>query len=312
MKPVIAKKTHYTFMYMRDDGAVRTLRIRGFVLRFCIIMLCLLPIAGGAGIAVGTHYRYKAWQLADEARTAERELAVARLKLEQLSNVETIATTLGTVPPKTLNNELSAEGADSGKAPAAQSAPSDILAILNRPAGTPGPVGASNATVAAGRDAGALPAHNATLNAGAATSPATIPVSPAGGNATVRVDAPAIVEQPQTPLISDAKSPVRIINFLAQSPGRQRLRVRYDLISQDQQQVAGQVRYRLILRNGTRQDMEITSGESARFFSISRMKQMDGTARLPQGFDITQIHAVEVLITKEDGSAFHEEYPSGE
>ena len=102
MKPVIAKKTHYTFMYMRDDGAVRTLRIRGFVLRFCIIMLCLLPIAGGAGIAVGTHYRYKAWQLADEARTAERELAVAG----QMA----VGMRLGDVPQLAAGHERLVEG----------------------------------------------------------------------------------------------------------------------------------------------------------------------------------------------------------
>ena len=310
MKPVIAKKTHYTVMFMRDDGAVRSLRVRGGFLRFCILLLVLLPVAGAAGIYVGAHYRYRTWTLADDVRAAERELADARLKLEQLSNVETIASTMGSAPPQTLNTDLTAGSSSgdpktpgTGTAPAVQGQPSDILALLQH---------GNNATQPAGRPTSGATGHNATL--GAPLQNATLAEShtagpPPNGNSSLETAEQSTPEAPKLPLISDSKSPVRVMNFLAQVNGRQRLRVRYDLVSQDQQQVAGQVHYRLILRNGTRQELEISSGESARFFAISRMKQRDGTARLPQGFDPSQILAVDVLVNLDDGTAFHEEHP---
>ncbi len=317
MKPVITKKTHYTVMLMRDDGAARSFRIRGGVLRFCILFFCLLLIAGGTGIAVGVHYRYKAWTLTDEARASKQALDMARVRLEELSGVETIASSMAESRPKTLNTELTAQDTPTGVRPTAQAPSSDILTLLQHGEGA-GPHNATttparnatataarnaterNATTAVGRNATSLVTHNAGAFEAGNTQIGSASISPQAAHASA---------EPTLPQISSPQSPVRILNFLAQNPGSRRLRVRFDLISQNQQPVSGQVRYRIALRNGTMQDLDFSNGESARFFAISRMKQMDGTARLPQGVEMPEIKSVDVQIRLEDGTIFHDVYP---
>ncbi len=310
MKPVISQKTHYTMLLMRDNGAAGSYRVRSGVLRFCVILFCLLPVAGGAGVAVGVHYRHKAWVLSNELRTAEHELAEVRVRLEQLSNVETIASSVNGSPPKPLNADLTAEGRGDAARPAP--APSaDILTLLRAR-------NASSETSAEPTIATA-PATQ-TAQAGQNAPPAPAPADAAGNERPPAEPAPLLVaenpaespREPEPPLLTDPQCPVRIINFLAQPASGKRLRIRYDLIAQEQQQAAGQAAYVLVLRNGTRRNLDAFNDDNARFFSISRMKQMDGTARLPQGLEPDQIQAVDVRITLDEGGIFHQEYPLNE
>lgn len=331
---------------MRDDGAVRSLRLRGGLMRLFILFFCIfLPAAGAAGIYVGLHYRYKTWTLSQEVRDTERQLADARIRLEQLGSVETIATTLGTpgfatFPPVTLNNELGTRNATSIPKPVAQAPSSDILTLLQN--GEADEAAARhNATKEEGRSGGAsanataaAPEHNATLAVAAGPAPqgnATHPTGTIAGvapsrNATVasgarnatRVAAPyedghalsdAAAQSASTPklaMVTDPQSPVRIANFQMQAAANNRLRLRFELVSPEQQRISGQIHYQLQLRNGTRQDLEAVEG--ARYFSISWKRQMEGAARLPDGIEAADIQAVGVRIVMENGSAFHAKY----
>jgi hypothetical protein len=347
VKPVIIKKSYYTITFMRDDGAVRSLRLRGGLMRFFIFFFCVfLPAAGAAGVYVGLHYRYKTWTLSQEVRDTERQLADARIRLEQLGSVETIATTLGTpggfatFPPVTLNNELGTRNATAGSKPVAQAPSSDILTLLQN--GEADEAAARhNATkeegragVASANATAAAPEHNATLTVAAGPTPQGNPTHPTGTiagvapsrNATVasgtrnatRVIAPyedghvqsdaaaPTTSTPKLTLVTDPQSPVRIANFQMQASAGNRLRLRFELVSPEQQRISGQIYYQLQLRNGTRQDLDAVEG--ARYFSISWKRQMEGAARLPDGIEVADIQAVGVRIVMENGSAFHAKY----
>ncbi len=332
---------------MRDDGAVRSLRLRGGLMRFFIFFLCVfLPAAGAAGIYVGLHYRYKTWTLSQEVRDTERQLAEARIRLEQLGSVETIATTLGSpsgftsFPPVTLNNELGTRNASSNPKPVAQAPSSDILTLLqngeaeeaaarhnatkeegrlggtsaNATAAAPehnatlavaaGPAPQGNATHPTGTIAGAAPSRNATAASGGRN--ATRVIAPyEDGHALSDAAAPS-ASTPKLAMVTDPQSPVRIANFQMQAAPNNRLRLRFELVSPEQQRISGQIHYQLQLRNGTRQDLDAVEG--ARYFSISWKRQMEGAARLPEGVDVADIQAVGVRIVMENGSAFHAKY----
>jgi len=103
------------------------------------------------------------------------------------------------------------------------------------------------------------------------------------------------------------QSPVRIDNFQAKPAGRD-LRLRYDLISPDQRQLSGRAKYKVLTANGAWQDLDVQSDDDSRF-TISRMKVMQGSARLPQGLTPQMIRAVRVILETKDHSSYSAEYP---
>ncbi len=277
MKQVIKKQTHYNVLVMRDDGAARTFRIHRGLLRFSIFFLVLLLLAGGGIIAAGLHFGKHYLTLRAEFSQQEKELSEMRLQLERLVNLETL---------------LSASTTEA--APLAKHEEIGASAPQNR---------SQNATTGGG-NGHVLSSSNAT-NGGNGAAPA--PLASLVQTEEIPESYIKDLDTSQLPLISSNKSPVRINNFSGRPVGQQRIRIRYDLATsgQDAKMVGGLARHFALFLDGGKAELPLQDNGETRF-AITRMKPMEATARLPQGYDAKDIRQIDVMIETEDGSRYHE------
>jgi hypothetical protein len=291
MKPVIKKQTYYSLLLMRDDGGVRSIRMKNTTLRFLVILFFLFIFTGGAGIGLGVHYWKRYAEFIPEYREKERALAEALPELIRLQSIEAVLLeqSNGTLS-MTMNTELGVETPDS------------VLLTAQ-----------ANGNASRGNNATAETAANATVaDIQADSRNATAPLS----NATAQTDTVAsqTAAEPGVPAISGENSPVRVNEFSAQATSQQSLRIRYDLsvsrfaeTGQDNGPISGSAKYIVVFSNGTRLDLPQNNPSNARF-AISRMKPMMATSRLPQGYSTADIQQVDVFIEVNGDGVYAERF----
>jgi hypothetical protein len=286
MKPVIKKQTYYSVVLMRDDGNVRSFRIKNTALRVLVILCLFFFVAGGTGLWAGIHYWKRYNEFLPEYKERERILAESYQELAYLRNLKAVVTAQNPNGfPLTMNNEL---GVD---------APSGVASTM--------PLTNQNGTLTQSANATLAGSAEVTVAVGESIPPATeaTPEHPATQEA-----------QAHLPRTTDAGSPVRINGFTAQPSGQQSLRVRYTLSvaqymesGQDSDTVSGLARYVAIFNDGTRVDLDPQVQGNSRF-SISRMKQMSIIARLPQGYTTEDVKDLDIFIELVDGPTFQDTY----
>jgi hypothetical protein len=285
MKPVIKKQTHYNILFMTDDGDAKTYRLRAGFLRFLILFPLVLVLLGGAVIAAGVHYGKSYLDLRSGYAKQEKEISEMRLQLERLTNLETL---------------LSASSG-SGAMPLAKHEEVGLSAAAR----------ASNAT-AASADESSGNATSQALPLEEGPPPATDDASvPPGENSTIADSAAAPVPASASstlPLLSSEESPVHITNFSGRPIGQQRVRIRYELSAANNDEgkmLSGLARHFAIFNNGDRAELPSQDNAEIRF-AITRMKPMEATARLPQGYETKDIKQIDVVIVVEDVGSYHD------
>ncbi len=288
MKPVIKKQSHYNLLIMRDDDTqARTYRVHGRWLRLFFYLLLVLMLGGAAGISGGVHYWKKYRMLSARFDNQEREVSDMRLQLERLVTLETVIS------------------ASNGTIPQARHAEIGVMPVSNATA----PGISANATAAASQS---VLAGEKTRNATLLTVNATIGAADktmSAGNATRTENRAASLPQ-----ISGGQSPLRIAGFSCRATGQQRLRISYELsteFNEEQRMISGMVKYFAVFASGARLELSAYESDGSRF-SITRMKLMQSSARLPQGYMAGEVRKVDVQIELSDGSKFEERFDVNE
>lgn len=293
MKPVIKKQTHYNLLLMKDDSPARTLRLHGKTLRFLIILFLILIVGGAGGIAGGIYYWQKYRLLSSKHGAMDREVAEMRLQLERLSNLECLIAASNGTMPQTRNEEV-------GASPARLlNATDSAVNATTRASGNA--TGAGNATLAASTAQDAMGAANATSQT---------PLTQANATRAGASEGAAAPDGASLPLES-GDSPVRIAAFHARPGGQQRVRLSYELATtnpEEMRTISGSAKYVAVLANGTRLDLPLQDIDGTRF-SIVRMKPMQSSARLPQGYSPEDIDHIEVFVDITDGKLYHQTFP---
>ena len=298
MKAVIKKQTHYSLLLMRDDGEVRSFRMKNTTLRFLGILLMSFLMTGAGGVWVGYHYWKRYSDFIPEYREQERALADLSAELQQLRNIRAVvmAQNNGAVPVA-MNTEVG----------------------LNAPDATAAAVNGGSLVNGTSRNGDAGTGSLAPAVSGSANTAAGLPENLGGAvNATSTGETAASGEPASAgtvPSLSEDTSPVRVNEFSAQATSQQTLRIRYDLsvsqladTGQEGGPVVGSAKYVALFTNGTRMDLAQQSPVNSRF-AISRMKPMMASSRLPQGYSTAEITSVDVVIELAGGAVYRETYP---
>lgn len=67
------------------------------------------------------------------------------------------------------------------------------------------------------------------------------------------------------------------------------------------------MRYVAVFSNGEKLDLPLQDIDGTRF-AIARMKPMQSSARLPQGYQTENIEKIEVFIEVSDGTVYHDSF----
>ena len=306
MKPVIKKQTYYSLLLMRDDGGVRSVRMKNTTLRFLLVLFFLFIFVGGAGIGMGFHYWKRYAEFIPEYREKERILAEALPELIRLQGVEAVllAQNNGSMP-MAMNTEVGVDTPDSV-----------LLTAQANGNGSHNNGARDNGTAATTTAAADAVTGNSTITGLAADSQNATAVFSGDAAAQVEIFTAQTDAGPDAPAsISGENSPVRVNEFSAQATSQHTLRIRYDLsvsrfaeTGQDNGPISGSAKYVAVFSNGTRLDLAQNNPSNARF-AISRMKPMMATSRLPQGYTTGDIQRVDVLIEVNGDGVYTERFP---
>jgi hypothetical protein len=74
--------------------------------------------------------------------------------------------------------------------------------------------------------------------------------------------------------------------------------------------ITGSVRYFVVFADGTRVEPSLASAGDSRF-SIARMRLMQNSLQLPQGYRAADVENIDVLIELSDGKRFEERFETG-
>lgn len=321
MKPVIKKQTHYSLLLMRDDTHARTLRVSNTKLRFFLTSFFLLIAFGAAGTAGGIHYWKKYRALQERYETQEKDVSEMRLHLERLKNFESLLAASGGTVPQARNEEVgvstppvwtqvAANG--SGNRSAQESAPASTTS--SERANTPATNGAAS-TSPRDANAGSTPESTASTPSTGAAAATTTPAA-SGTNATAPAGNSAVGTAETGRAgnaflpIDSSESPLRISNFNSRVTGQQRIRVSYGLSTANEdgnKVIAGKVAYSAIMKDGKIVELTSLDSSGARF-SITRMKLMQTTVRIPQGYKSDDLKTLEIVVQLNDGARFEESF----
>jgi len=259
-------------------------------LRFFAWFFLLLVAGGAVGIAGGVHYWQKYRTIVARYDVQEREVSEMKLQLERLVTLETLLS------------------ASNGAVPQARHAEVGVSET---------PVPAHDATAGATSPDGTLAADNAaasgSLATDAGTDNATTPASDAAQQAADSVtasDTPTQAREPSHPQISDPESPLRVTGFSGRATGQQRLNIRHELVTEgntDQRMITGNIRYFVVFADGTRVEPSVSNITESRF-SIARMKLVQNSLQLPQGYRASDVEKIDVLLELSDGKKFEERF----
>lgn len=305
--PVIKKQTHYNLLLMRDDSEARTFRLHGNLLRFFLIFLFCLMLAGSIGIAGGIYYFGKYRILNAKHNEQERELAETRLQLERLANFESLLAARNGTMLQAKNEEVGASPAPGGRQHNATGR-NATLALSDTAPGADNAMADGNATGASLWAAGDVRQSNATAAGATGAGQSNATAANADADATASADVSA---QSKAKSLSDPDCPVRTDGFTARAGGAQRLHISYELSTtnpEEQRTVSGIVRHYATFTNGTRLELPLQDIDGTRF-SILRMKPIQSSVRLPSGYSTGSIESIDLFIDIAGGGTFHQAYP---
>lgn len=341
MEPVIKKSPYHHVLLMRDDKEVVSFKVHSKVLWYSLACSIVLVTLG----LTGTIYGVKTWQknhsLRAKYETTSSELVEARLQLEQLSNLQTLIATSDSPAPVFKFNEIQmplqreGDGGTDGEAGKEGEVPSSAE-TKGTEANTPtSPEGKAQGTAgqrAEGQDFSAEQAITEQNSVNGANSSNGLNGTPASSNdgevgnstaAPTQANAEKAPETEQTKTtgqaesvkssqalsIADESSPVRINNMSSKATARNRIQLSFDLVTNKQDAfVRGETTYRIELQDGALHDIKPNFLDDSRF-AISRMKNFDLTANLPQGIKGAQIKNILISVTLDSGETFSSSYP---
>ena len=109
MKPRIKKQTYYSVLLMRDDGDVRSFRMKNTTLRFLVSLFLVFLVMGAGGIGVGIHYWKRFSEFMPEFREKDRALAETNNEVQDLRNFKAVVMAQSNCTiPMTMNTEVGA------------------------------------------------------------------------------------------------------------------------------------------------------------------------------------------------------------
>lgn len=310
--PQIEKQTHYNIIVMTDDGSAKTYRLRKSLVRFFIFLPFLLVLLSGGVIVGGMYFGKQYLNLQAEQEKQDMAMSELRLRLERLTNIEELLSAGPGLHPTQKTETMAA----APTMPPIQSAqppqPSPTQAntrqssqpepVTSRPAAEPVTPPAREVAEAPDEDyQTSLPVQDIdrpTRKIPPLASPSKL--AQTGGNST-RLNFSSM------PLLSSNKSPLRVGDFHARTLGQQRVRIRYELAASKPSSriVSGQVRHFAVFTNGGRAELPLPDNGETRF-SITRLKPMEATTRLPQGYDTKDIKQIDVVIITDELGTFHD------
>jgi len=305
MKSVIKKPTHYSLLLMRDDTEVRNYRVHSRTLRFFVWSFLLLLAGGVAGVYGGYHFWEKSRTLASRYDAQDREVSEMKLQLERLIALETVLAASNGAIPQARHTEIGAGQSYAAARNGTQAPPDDTPAASA--------AAAQGSDVAASGTAGSEASGSGTPGAG--TDSATTVALDATKQAAQAGDAPAPdgvaqAREPAYPQISSAESPLRVNALNVRVTGQQRLGIRHELVTEgniEQRMISGSVRYFVIFADGSRVETSVSNTAESRF-SIARMRTMQNTLVLPQGYRAADVEEFDILIELSDGKRFEERF----
>ncbi len=320
MKPVIKKQTHYSLMLMRDDGDVRSCRIRNTTVRFFIIIFTIILLVGSAGIGIGVHYWKRYAAFLPELTAARQELAETRTELAELRNLQAVvrARNGGRVPLLAQNTEVGVAAPESSARTAGMNGRSGSENAAASPAGDDSatPVAENTSDLPQTQPPnGDTPAGTDAANADEPQSPP--PTGPTGQNGASGTNGQDAAGADAGHLaISNEASPVRVSALSMRASGQQSVTLRYELsvspeimdTPEGRQPVVGRASYKAIMADGKEVALQLQSQSNA-FFSILRMKPMTASVRLPDAYTADNIAQIAVVIAVNGGNTFQENYP---
>jgi hypothetical protein len=84
-------KGKYNVLLIRDDGATRSIRIGGGIMRFLLCILLLLPVAAGGGLWIGWQSLQKLQEWEQQEETLQREITDLHAQLERMYHIHRLA-----------------------------------------------------------------------------------------------------------------------------------------------------------------------------------------------------------------------------
>jgi Predicted membrane protein len=289
----IEKNKYYNIIFMGDDGRARTYRLRRGLLRFLIYFPLLILLLSGGAIAGGVYFSKYHFDLVAEKNKQDKEISEMRLQLERLTNLEKLLSARpGTAPlakyeeigvtpssdqPQEETSEPEAPVAEA-EAPAQETADPDPEPIAGEEEEAPVQDHISFAELAPQADQ---------------TPPAEV--------------APEL-DFASMGNLSGNKSPLRVAGFSARPLGQQRVRIRYEITSTNRpgiKSISGLARHFAVFTDGQKAELPLPDNGENRF-SLTRLRPMEATARLPQGFDTKDIKKIDVVIITDEYGTFHD------
>ena len=292
----LEKNKYYNIIFMGDDGRARTYRLRRGVLRLLIYFPLLILLLSGGVIAGGVYFSKYHFNLMAEKSKQDREISEMRLQLERLTNLEKLlsarpgAATLAKyeevgVPPSA---DQPQEEASEPVAPVAEAeVPAQVTAD---PDPDPEPTDEMQEEP---------PAQDRFISL-AELAPPVDSIPPA--EAAPKLDFASMNS------LSGDKSPLRLAGFSARPLGQQRVRIRYEITSSNRpgiKSISGLARHFAVFADGQKAELPLPDNGENRF-SLTRLRPMEATARLPQGLDTKDIKKIDVVIITDEYGTFHD------
>lgn len=298
--PKIEKSTHYNVIMMSDDGEAKTYRMRRGTIRFLLFFPFLMLLLGGGVIAGGVYFSKDYFKLKTELAQQDGELNQMRTRLQKLKHYEALLTASSGASPVAKHEEI-------GVAPSrGQSSPSAPESSETEPPGN------ANSTAEASASDAAAPEPTAPNGQEEEAAPES--AAPVAEAAQTQTTAPAEalpdLDFNSMDKLSGNKSPLRVSDFTARTLGQQRVRIRYDLTSAGKpgvKTISGLARHFAVFADGKRAELPLPDNGETRF-SLTRLRPMEATARLPQGFDTKDIKKIDVVIVTDEYGVFHDLY----
>lgn len=289
----IEKNTHYNVILMGDDGRARTYRLRRGTVRFLVYFPFLMMLVAGGIIAGAVYFSKYYFDLVAEREEQDRQISEIRLKLQRLEPFEKLLSTAPGAAPLAKHEEI-------GLTPPKELAPPVSEQPPQAPEETAPEQVPDSAATGEFQDQGEA-AGEEQAGESAETS------EPQQNAAQVSLPLPELDFSTMGKL-SGNKSPLRVAAFTARTLGQQRVRIRYELTSANKpgiKSISGLARHFAVFSDGSKTELPLPDNGETRF-SITRMKPMEATARLPQGLDTKDIKNIDVVIVTDDYGTFHD------
>jgi len=290
----IEKNKYYNIIFMGDDGRARTYRLRRGLLRFLIYFPLLILLLSGGAIAGGVYFSKYHFDLVAEKNKQDKEISEMRLQLERLTNLEKLLSARPGTAPLAKYEEIGVPPS-SDQPQEETSEPEAPVAEADAPAQeTADPDPEPTAEMEEEH-----PAQDRIISL-AELAPQVDSIPPA--ETAPKLDFASMES------LSGNKSPLRVAGFSARPLGQQRVRIRYEITSTNRpgiKNISGLARHFAVFADGQKAELPLPDNGENRF-SLTRLRPMEATARLPQGLDTKDIKKIDVVIITDEYGTFHD------